>query len=184
MNVYDFDHTIYRGDSTVDFWLFCLRRHPPAWRCLSRQLAAAARCAAGRMDKTAMKQAFFSFLTRVPDVQAEVLLFWDRRERRVEGWYRKERHASDVVISASPEFLLAPICARLGVRLVASRVDPATGRFDGSNCRGEEKVARFRKMYGDAPIGRFYSDSRSDAPMAALAREAFLVRRGKVEPWP
>ena len=27
MNVYDFDKTIYYGDSTADFYLFCLKRH-------------------------------------------------------------------------------------------------------------------------------------------------------------
>ena len=28
MNVYDFDGTIYRGDSTVDFFLFCMKKKP------------------------------------------------------------------------------------------------------------------------------------------------------------
>jgi len=28
MNVYDFDGTIYNGDSTVDFFLFALKRKP------------------------------------------------------------------------------------------------------------------------------------------------------------
>lgn len=28
IDVYDFDGTIYDGDSTVDFTRFCLRRHP------------------------------------------------------------------------------------------------------------------------------------------------------------
>ena len=28
MNVYDFDNTILRGDSTKRFYAFCLRRHP------------------------------------------------------------------------------------------------------------------------------------------------------------
>ena len=28
MNVYDFDNTIYKGDSTADFFIFCLRKHP------------------------------------------------------------------------------------------------------------------------------------------------------------
>ena len=28
MNVYDFDQTIYHGDSTVDFYLYCVRHRP------------------------------------------------------------------------------------------------------------------------------------------------------------
>ena len=27
MNAYDFDKTVYYGDSTADFYLFCLKRH-------------------------------------------------------------------------------------------------------------------------------------------------------------
>ena len=41
MNVYDFDKTIYRGDSTVDFWRHCLRRYPGAARALPGTLAKA-----------------------------------------------------------------------------------------------------------------------------------------------
>ena len=28
MNVYDFDDTIYAGDSTVDFFFYCLKKKP------------------------------------------------------------------------------------------------------------------------------------------------------------
>ena len=30
MNVFDFDETIYRGDSTRDFVIFCMKRHKKA----------------------------------------------------------------------------------------------------------------------------------------------------------
>ena len=99
-------------------------------------------------------------------------------------WYMAQRRPDDLVISASPEFLLRPVADRLGFALIASRVDPATGRTEGLNCHGEEKLRRFRARYGDAPVERFYSDSLSDAPMARAAREAFMIRRGTVLPWP
>ena len=38
MNVYDFDKTIYRGDSTKDFYFFLLRRHPVLIRYLPKQI--------------------------------------------------------------------------------------------------------------------------------------------------
>lgn len=28
MNVYDFDNTIYDGESSVDFFMFCLKKRP------------------------------------------------------------------------------------------------------------------------------------------------------------
>ena len=62
MNVYDFDDTIFRGDSTRAFWAYCLKRAPGLARFLPRQCAAAVRYALGRTAKEAFKEAFFSFL--------------------------------------------------------------------------------------------------------------------------
>ena len=167
MNVYDFDDTIFRGDSTRAFWAYCLKRAPGLARFLPRQCAAAVRYALGRTAKEAFKEAFFSFLQGVPDADA---------------WAQKQ--PDDLVVSASPEFLLAPACRRLGIRPpIASRVDARTGRYTGLNCKGAEKVSRFREQYPDAEIGQFYSDSRSDAPLAHLARRAFLVRGDSYTSW-
>ena len=97
---------------------------------------------------------------------------------------RQNMQPDDLVVSASPEFLLAPACRRLGIRPpIASRVDARTGRYTGLNCKGAEKVSRFREQYPDAEIGQFYSDSRSDAPLAHLARRAFLVRGDSYTSW-
>ncbi|MEN6339954.1 MAG: GtrA family protein, partial [Clostridiaceae bacterium] len=104
--------------------------------------------------------------------------------QKIEPWYLAQKAMDDVIVSASPEFLLRPVCAELGItNLIASRVDRTTGVYDGLNCYGDEKVARFRKAYGEIPIERFYSDSLSDSPLAALANESFLVSGGKMIPW-
>ena len=100
------------------------------------------------------------------------------------AWYQAQRREDDVIVSASPEFLLAPIAAQLGARLIASRVDPFTGQYDGENCHGAEKVRRFQAEFGAAQPDAFYSDSLSDAPMARLATRAYLVRGERVLPWP
>ena len=111
----------------------------------------------------------------VPDADAWAEDFWRTHERRFRPWYLAQKQPDDLVVSASPEFLLAPACRRLGIRPpIASRVDARTGRYTGLNCKGAEKVSRFREQYPDAEIGQFYSDSRSDAPLAHLARRAFL----------
>lgn len=38
MNVYDFDHTIYKGDSTINFYLFCLKNNFIIVRNIPKQL--------------------------------------------------------------------------------------------------------------------------------------------------
>lgn len=183
MNVYDFDGTIYDGDSTVDFFLWALKACPSLVRYLPAQLGGGLLYAAKRIDKTTLKEHFFRFLGGI-DAAAMAEAFWDARQNRIFSWYLARRAPGDVVISASPAFLLAPICTRLGVsHLIASQVDCRTGRFEGPNCRGSEKVRRFEQAFGHAPIDEFYSDSAADLPLARLAGRAFLVKGGHPIPW-
>ena len=98
MNVYDFDDTIFRGDSTRAFWAYCLKRAPGLARFLPRQCAAAVRYALGRTAKEAFKEAFFSFLQGVPDADAWAEDFWRTHERRFRPWYLAQKQPDDLVV--------------------------------------------------------------------------------------
>ena len=181
MNVYDFDGTIYDGDSSVDFWLFCIRRNPSVFlRCFPRLLNGAVLYALRRITKERWKERFFSFLNYIPADEMLVSRFWEQRSGRIKPWYLDRKQADDVIISASPAFLLEPVCRRLGVLLIASEVNPSTGRFSGLNCSGNEKVRRFREKYPDGVIEEFYTDSKKDLPLAATARQSYIVRRNSI----
>ena len=184
MDVYDWDKTLYHGDSTAHFTLWCLRRHPGCLATLPRTAIAALAFATGRLEKTAFKQTLYRYLAKVPDIAGEVSRFWEAHESGIGGPCSPA--PGDLVISASPDFLLRDVCERRGLALIASRVDPSSGKYEGLNCSGEEKVSRFRELYPDASVHRFFSDSLGDSPMARLADEAWLVdiRRGACTPWP
>lgn len=184
MNVFDFDKTIYDGDSTVDFWKYCLKRYPKTKKHLWHTALNGMRFAVGIMEKTAFKEDFYSFLREIDDIEAALADFWDSHEINIKQWYLDMQKPDDVVISASPEFLLAPICKKLGIKtMMASRVDPKTGKYDGTNCHGEEKVRRYFQKFGKAQIHEFYSDSYSDTPLAKLAFDPILVKGNDFEPW-
>ena len=126
----------------------------------------------------------FHFLTLISDVDRAVDAFWRANLPRLKAWYPPRHRDDDVVISASPEFLIRPACAKLGIRrVIGSPVDRRTGVFQGPNCHGQEKVSRFRARFPGQGIDEFYSDSHSDDPLAALAKRAFLVKGEKVGPW-
>ena len=183
MNIYDFDGTLYDGDSTFDFIVYSIKKHPGLLRFLPRQGWAFLRYAMKRIDKTAMKEQFYSMFT---GYDAEGLLeeFWDSHQGKVFPWYPGQQEETDIVISASPEFLLAPICRRLGIRhLMASRVDSRTGKYTGKNCWGPEKVVRLEAQMGITRCDKFFSDSHSDQPLADIADQAFLVEKGKIVDW-
>ncbi len=183
MNTYDFDETIFNPDSSFAFVLYCLRRYPAAWKTLPKTAWTAIRYAAGRTDTKSLKEQIFSFL-RYLDADEAAEAFWKKNGERIERWYLKQKKDDDVIISASPEFLLAPICARLGVQLIATRMDRRTGKIDGLNCHDSEKVRRFYERYPGAHTEAFYSDSLSDTPMAQIADRAYLVKKSEIRPWP
>lgn len=186
MNAYDFDKTIYDGDSTADFYLFCLKRHKKIIiMCAPSLLGATLRFyAAKKGTKTQFKEVMYRFL-RYCDCERDVHDFWEKNRKKIKRFYLEQKRPDDVIISASPVFLLRPICSELGVgTLIASIVDPETGIYSGENCHGEEKVRRFREIFGEnAVIEEFYSDSRSDEPMAKTARKAFLVKGESLTEW-
>ena len=181
MNVYDFDKTVYDGDSTVDFYKFCLKRNPLLIKYIFRQGMGFAFYAVGIYDKTKFKEQFYSFLQGIDDSGKYLNDFWDSHINRMKPWYIGRMRPDDVIISASPEFLVKEAMQRLGsATVIASKVDIFTGRYTGVNCYGQEKVRRFREMYPDTVIEEFYSDSDSDAPLGEIAREFHIIKGDKI----
>lgn len=186
MNVYDFDNTIFVPDSSACFVRYCVRHYPRAvFRVLPGTLwHFILYLREGRKDAGRLKECMFSFLNRVDDIERIVQEFWEENYGRIEPWYLAQKRSDDLIISASPEFLLRPAVERLGVTLLATPMNPYTGKIQGKNCYGREKVRRFLKQYDRDSIEDFYSDALSDTPMAKLARRAFLVKGHLCLPWP
>lgn len=184
MNVYDFDGTIYDGDSTRDFIVFCAAHYPAVIARFPGAIAALCAYALGRLSRDEAKGRCLHVLAAVPDLTRAVSKFWDRSMPKVMRWYIDQRESDDLVISASPDFLVDEACRRLEIRgPIATLVDVHTMGMLTPNCRGEEKVRRLSAELPDARIEAFYSDSVSDEPIARIAQRAYLVCRGKISPW-
>ena len=83
-----------------------------------------------------------------------------------------------VIVTASPEILVAPFGRGLGAetvigtRLAVSEAGVITGALDGPNCRGEEKVARLKAQFGDdVRLEAAYGDTDGDTAMLAIAED-------------
>lgn len=183
MNVYDFDNTIYKGDSTRDFYFYSLKKHPSIIKYLPMQGYYFVKFALGIITKTQFKEKFYTFFKGIKNIDLFVEDFWRIHKKNIKRWYFDIQRKDDMVISASPEFLLNPVCKELGItRLYASRVDRFTGKYDGINCWGEEKVRRFKEVT-DEEIEAFYSDSYSDDPLAKISKSAYLVKGDRILKW-
>jgi phosphatidylglycerophosphatase C len=86
-----------------------------------------------------------------------------------------------VIVTASPEALIAPFAARLradaliGSRLTLDAEGRLAGRLDGPNCRGPEKVVRLKARFGE-PLNLVaaYGDTDGDADMLAAAQTGYF----------
>ena len=175
MNGYDFDKTILKGNSVKRFSDYCFLRLPYLWLLLPVYLIVSILYVLRIVKKDNFLRVLECFIVFVPNREKWVRRFWDKNVKHVKQWYFEVKRDDDIVISASPAYLIEEICSRLGVRCIAS---PVGKRWQvvGKHCYAEEKVTFYREQFGDTPLAKFYSDSMSDAPMFRLAAEGYYVK--------
>lgn len=181
VNLYDFDNTIYKGDSSTDFFFYSVMKYPKVIKFIPKIIFSAILYKLKRIKKTKFKENIFSYLKVIPDVDSLVESFWGTHSCYIKDFYLERRHNKDIIISASPEFLLKPMTDKLKVMdLIASDVDPHTGKFNGLNCYGKEKVKRLNKKYKNVDVMEAYSDSLSDTPMLEIADKPYIVKGNRI----
>ena len=102
--VYDFDNTVYDGDSSIDFFLFSLKNHKSLIRFFPLQSIGFILMKLKLINKEKGKSAFFSFVKGLKDVDREVLEFWKQSFSKIKPWYIDQKSNTDIIISASPDF--------------------------------------------------------------------------------
>jgi phosphoserine phosphatase len=178
MNVYDFDNTIYDGESGVQLFFFYLKKYPSLVRYAPRVLKGVYDYRRHRvtLDEALVNYAdvFHEFLSRV-DLERDVREFWDQHANRLRTFIRTLRRPDDLVISASPEQSLREACTRLGIqRWIGTKINEQTASFDFI-CYRENKVRAFRQQYPGQEIDYFYTDSLNDKPLMDIARHVVMV---------
>lgn len=107
------------------------------------------------------------------------------------NWHRDEGH-DVVLVSASPQIYVDvlvedfQIAGGLGTRLAVDPLGRLTGRYEGKNCRGSEKMRRLNEWidgrgYSQAPVIYAYGNSRGDRRLLAGATHPFDA--GKMGRW-
>lgn len=186
MNVYDFDGTIYYPDCTISFALWCAKRHPKLWfTFVPKAVKSLILYKIGKLARYKFERHIFSFLGMIDDFDEQIEKFWDKHEKRISAWYLAQKRPDDLIISASPECIIAPIAKRLGVNYMATEYDREYGVFTNNLMFAKEK-ARYIMDHGFPEIENFYSDSLSDTPIALCAEKAHLItnKAQNVNDWP
>ena len=179
MNGYDFDDTIYRGNSTRRFYFFCTLRLPYLVIMVPVILLAGLLRFLRILSKDKFLQMLEWYIALVPNAEKFAVKFWNKNMSRIKSWYLEQKRDDDIVISASPRFIIEEACKRLGIQCIATHLD-TRGRLHGKHCYGAEKVVAYKAVFGDQPLATYYSDSLSDTPIMKLAERGYFVTGDEV----
>lgn len=178
INMYDFDDTIYSGDSSVDFIKYCYKKGYIKFNNILKITGCFIKYFFGVFDITEFKEVLFSFLSNIDDGERVVSEFWDEHYKNIKKFYLDKNHENDIINSASPYFLLKPACEILGVKdLIASDVNIKNGKYKGTNNSKGVKVKNLYKKYKDCAVEECYSDNPfNDKFILELANKAYVVK--------
>ncbi len=180
VNVYDFDKTIYKHDSGVDFYFFCLKKFPiKVLKTTFKTVPTAILYLFKKRNTLELKDKIIYFINEI-DLDVTVKEFWDTHEKYITNWYKKQKRKDDIIVSANTDFLLKEICSRLGVKMIATTYDFKKKKHVGLHCKNKNKITLFYEKYPKYKMNKTYSDSKHDIPLLEEGKEAYVVKGEKL----
>lgn len=185
MKAFDFDNTLYHGESSLDFALFMIKKNKKIILWLPRifiNLLTYKLCLIKTEQIVSLINAFMkSVIKKDYDVEALVDEFWKENKQKLNKNLVKKISKDDVIITAGPSFLINGIKKRLGTsNLICSVFDIDKRCVEYLNF-GENKVKEYRKRYGDEKVDIFYTDSYNDKAMMEISKNVFLVGKNGIK---
>jgi len=184
MNLYDFDKTIYKKDSSIQFYFYCLQKKPYLFFHVIYIAFLFILNKFKLMSTKIFKEKFFGIVKYFKNVPTLVNSFWKKQVRNINSFYLKQKSENDVICSASPEFLIKP-----AIELVNSKATVVCTNFDidnlkivGENLKGINKVTALREslQIENLEFDAVYTDSLSDFPILDLTNNKFIVCGSRV----
>lgn len=196
--VYDFDKTIYGGESGTNFFTYYLKKYPlKAILFGLTYLKEVLLYLIKITDLKRLKERFFIFLESHSNEEIEKIVdgFWKEYGKKMYSWtqeeLRKNKKEADMVIvtSATPLFLLERLIPEMGYDMVFGTEFQGDGEekfvaeIKGENNKGMEKVKKLNKWAKENNIEyeiiKFYSDSLADKPLYDIAEKKYWIKKGK-----
>lgn len=185
MNVYDFDNTLYRGESGLHLFFYYLKKRPFLMRYTPKVVEAVIEY---KRSHYPLEEAISRveglvrvFLEGIEDYEHDAREFWDLHEYRLRPFYKHLHRPDDLIISASPEQSLKEVCKRLGVNhYIGTVINENTSSLEFV-CFRENKVKAFQARYPGQQIDDFYTDSMNDKPLMDISKHVFMVKKDSIE---
>ena len=180
--MFDFDNTIYDGESSFDFALYVIKKkkslivHLPA---ILRILFLYKICKMDIEEFTKRLEKYASiFLENQELIEDSVEEFWDCHIDKLYPNMLKKVKEEDVIITTCPSFLMNGIRDVLHTdHILSTELDLKSGCIEYLNFR-ENKVKKWKKNYHNEKIEALYTDSYNDQPLMDIAKSVYIVKKG------
>lgn len=181
MNMYDFDGTIYDGDSGADFLKYSLRRKPfLVLKSFIKTFFKYLKYKRGKIEFKEVKETLFSFVKQINNLDKFIKVFVNKHKKNIKDFYFKQKRKDDFIITASLDFYVKPLCRSVGIkRVVATKYDVSRGKIIGNNCKSKEKAIIVDKMF-NKKFANFYTDSKNDEPLFKYADNTYIVKKNEL----
>lgn len=184
MNVYDFDNTVYDGETLVDFILYYVFHDIRIWKYIPKLLIIWLKDSFHLFTVEQAVEAYSAFLegyfVHIETLDEDTVKFWDKHEKKLKPFYEEIRRDDDVFVTGTTDFIFEEIAKRRGYKnYITSCVDRKTGKFTAL-CFLENKVRLFQEKYPNTEIENFYTDSENDRAMMNISRNVYLVKGKKI----
>ena len=183
MQVFDFDNTIYHGESTFDFAMFIIKRKKSLLKCapgITLLLIKYKRCKMNALEfQTELEKFTGPFLQNKEFIKKSVQDFWQKNRKKLDQNIIEKIKKNDVILTCSPSFLIKEIENDLNTKnIVATEIDIDEGKIHFLNF-GKNKVKIFQEKFPKKKIQTVYTDSYNDKALMDVAKNVYLVKKGK-----
>lgn len=184
MNAYDFDNTIYDGESIFDFFKYGLKKDPPLILHFPKVFLSLIKyklnlLSIDKLNKVS-EEVIKSFLKRHNEIDELAKGFWHRNSKKLKPKFLNMLKEDDIIITGCPNFLLDCIKDKLKTKnIISTEFNLETKKIEFI-CFGKNKVKAFNKKYKGVKINNFYTDSLTDIPFMSCADQVYLVKKNKI----
>ncbi len=186
--LFDFDGTITEKDSFLDFIAFTFGKSK-LYSCLFFKSPLLIANRLGLINSQKAKESVLShFIAGMPVdefthlgneyCQTQIENIVKKEAREMIAWHQSQGHRI-IVVSASVRHWLQPWCDKHKLELVCTDLsvldNKLTGKIEGLNCKGQEKVNRLKTLLNLEDYEKIsaYGDSSGDKEMLDIADEKF-----------
>ena len=185
---FDFDGTVTTKDSFLEFIKYCKGQnafytgfaiHAPILVAYKLKIISNQRAKEIMIRHFFGKMSEDQFSKHCHDFSRDIIPGLMRPKALEEIKKMQDSGGQVVIVSASPENWLMPYCLQLSAKCIATKLVIAekkiTGKIDGLNCYGDEKVRRIQQQFDLSTYSSVYcyGDTPGDKPMLALGTIRF-----------